>query len=65
MFSKLLVDLTGMLLYTHFTDEETDSTWGENYFSGGGVWKQSWCISQKYSSEKQNQWESYRYRLDL
>ena len=52
MFSKLLVDLIGMLLYTHFTDEETDSTWGENYFSGGGVWKQGWCISQKYSSEK-------------
>ena len=65
MFSKLLVDLIGMLLYTHFTDEETDSTGGENYFSGRRVWKQGWCISQKYSSEKQNQWESYRYRLDL
>ena len=54
-----------MLLYIHFTDEETDNTVGEETISLGGKKTQGWYISQKGSPEKQNQWEIYRYRLDL
>lgn len=62
-FQKLLRDLIEILSYTHFTDERTDNTLGRKQALWGK--QPGWYISQKGSSEKWNQWEIYRYKLDM